>query len=99
MGQSPTGSQGERKPFNALRHFGLASAIAASLLVIYFASAAPAFIMSLKSEQMLSHRSVRRAYRPLFDFVPDFTCCYLRQCGVSDLEIFFVMQASKGEAR
>ena len=44
-------------------------------------------------------RIVTKVYRPLFDFAPGFTCDYLRLSGMSDVEIFFAMQAAKGEAR
>jgi hypothetical protein len=69
------------------------------VLVIYLLSSAPAFVVALKSEEELSFRIVRRVYRPLFDVAPEFTSNYLRLCGVSDIEMYFVLEPPKGEAR
>lgn len=40
---------------------------------------------------------VRKMYTPLFRFAPETTAAYLKLWVVTDLEIFFVMQAPKGE--
>ncbi len=73
--------------------------IVSILPAIYFVSVGPVFAIAVNCEGMLSNRTVRKMYRPLFDIAPELTCCYLRQCGVSDVETFFVIQASKGESR
>ena len=88
-----------RRPVKSLRIAMAAIAIAPFLLSVYFASVGPAFVITVKSKWLLSNRIVRKTYRPLFDVAPEFTCYYLRQCGVSDIEAFFVMQAPKGETR
>lgn len=86
------------KPLNAQIYAAVVAAIAILAPVLYFASSAPAFKMTANTEGIVSKKTVRKLYRPLFDEIPDMTRVYLELCGVSDLEIFFVMQAEKGES-
>ncbi len=66
--------------------------------VAYFASVGPMFgTLGKGYGPGWSSKTIRRIYRPLFDVVPSSTTRYLKLCGVSELEAFFIMEASKGE--
>jgi len=66
--------------------------------VLYLASVGPMFgSVATTPGPGWSIKPIRRMYRPLFDVAPEFTMRYLRLWGLSDLEAFFIMEASKGE--
>ena len=88
-----------RRRGNCRRNAIAIIAFATIITAIYVASVWPVFAINLKSEGILSNGTLRKMYRPLFHIAPELTCSYLRQFGVSDIETFFVMQASKGESR
>lgn len=66
--------------------------------VIYFASIVPVLKAVFYTEEYSSIDTVRSLYRPLFHFLPSLTHSYLKLGGVSDLEVFFVIQLPQGRS-
>lgn len=87
-----------RNESNILNYASALCLVALLSPAIYFASIAPAFKMTANTEGIVRTKEVRRLYRPLFDHAPRMTRSYLELCGVSDLEIFFVLQPAQGES-
>ena len=76
----------------------VAFAIALLSPIIYFVSIAPAFKIAANIDGLAGAKAARRLYKPLFNHVPRMTRSYLDLCGVSDLEIFLVLQPAQGES-
>ena len=99
MDSNQTEVRANQKRAKALRYVVAIAMIMIILPTMYFVSVGPVFAITVHCDGMLSNRAVRKTYRPLFDIAPNLTCRYLRICGVSDIDTFFVMQASSGESR
>jgi hypothetical protein len=87
----------DRNKTYALSHLSAIVAVVLLPPLLYFLSAAPVIKLATNTEGIVSPKMVRRIYRPLFYRAPDATQSYVKLCGITDIELFFVMQCPQGE--
>ena len=75
-------------------------AISISAPLLYVGSAGPVFVIARKmSERGWNVRPGFGMYLPIFKLAPEMSCPYLQLWGVSDIELFFMIDVPKGAAK
>lgn len=81
---------------NALAKTAIALLFAA---ILYVASSGPVIAIAFWTEHIRGCERVVEIYRPLFRACPQLMMPYLNHFGVSDVEMFFVLQEPKRSIR